>query len=561
MKTRLKNMISKLLTICLMLLLLLGAATLSAEAAGITGEEKVPGDAGFGFTYAFVSPTTIEITSYDGYEREVNIPAAIDGYTVVGIQNFRTGYAKPNAFVQKVILPETVTYIADDAFYDEKDWSAQVHSELREIVLNEGLKTIGERAFYNNSYLKKIEIPSSVTEIGKDAFASCSDLSDITFKGSNTFLHGGAFNISTGKINKMYEDWLYDNSSDDFLIWQEQLIAYKGTGKTPVIPDTVSVIGAGVFRERDITKVTIPSSVQEIGDAAFYNCTSLSAVDIPGSVKRIDDSAFSGCSSMKSVTFHEGLEVIGDGSFRECESLNRLDLPEGLTTLEDTAFYDCINIEDFTFPASLGDMECSSIYTSKWYENLPDGAELYCGSVFLGCKNEGYPEKLTVRPGTKMVRIENSLRGVKELNLPEGLESLIIPDAGTDSCSITSLTVPESVNYIDLNNMSELTDIKLPETAVLANDCFAGCYKIKNLVIPRGNITLNGVNVGRTANVVLPDDVLEVNGPISNGRHGWDDISSGNSTLKSIDLKNVRILTNGALANCIVLDKVTLPDL
>lgn len=560
MKTRLKNMISKLLTICLMLLLLLGAATLSAEAAGITGEEKVPGDAGFGFTYAFVSPTTIEITSYDGYEREVNIPAAIDGYTVVGIQNFRTGYAKPNAFVQKVILPETVTYIADDAFYDEKDWSAQVHSELREIVLNEGLKTIGERAFYNNSYLKKIEIPSSVTEIGKDAFASCSDLSDITFKGSNTFLHGGAFNISTGKINKMYEDWLYDNSSDDFLIWQGQLIAYKGTGKTPVIPDTVSVIGAGVFRERDITKVTIPSSVQEIGDAAFYNCTSLSAVDIPGSVKRIDDSAFSGCSSMKSVTFHEGLEVIGDGSFRECESLNRLDLPEGLTTLEDTAFYDCINIEDFTFPASLGDMECSSIYTSKWYENLPDGAELYCGSVFLGCKNEGYPEKLTVRPGTKMVRIENSLRGVKELNLPEGLESLIIPDAGTDSCSITSLTVPESVNYIDLNNMSELTDIKLPETAVLANDCFAGCYKIKNLVIPRGNITLNGVNVGRTANVVLPDDVLEVNGPISNGRHGWDDISSGNSTLKSIDFKNVRILTNGALANCIVLDKVTLPD-
>ena len=41
MKTRLKNMISKLLTICLMLLLLLGAATLSAEAAGIKGEEKV----------------------------------------------------------------------------------------------------------------------------------------------------------------------------------------------------------------------------------------------------------------------------------------------------------------------------------------------------------------------------------------------------------------------------------------------------------------------------------------------------------------------------------------
>ena len=50
----------------------------------------------------------------------------------------------------------------------------------------------------------------------------------------------------------------------------------------------------------------------------------------------------------------------------------------------------------------------------------------------------------------------------------------------------------------------------------------------------------NGVNVGRTANVVLPDDVLEVNGPISNGGSSWDNINSGNSTLKSIDLKNVR---------------------
>lgn len=48
--------------------------------------------------------------------------------------------------------------------------------------------------------------------------------------------------------------------------------------------------------------------------------------------------------------------------------------------------------------------------------------------------------------------------------------------------------------------------------------------------------------------MVLPDDVLEVNGPISNGGSSWDNINSGNSTLKSIDLKNVRILTNGALA-------------
>ena len=132
------------------------------NAAGIPGEEKLPGEAGYGFTYAFVSPTTIEITAYYGYEAEVTVPSTIDGYTVVGIQSFHNeeGYSNPNIFVRKVVLPETVTYIADGAFYDGDDWSAKTHFELREIVLPQSLKTIGKNAFYHNYYLQKIDIPA-----------------------------------------------------------------------------------------------------------------------------------------------------------------------------------------------------------------------------------------------------------------------------------------------------------------------------------------------------------------------------------------------------------------
>lgn len=72
------------------------------------GEEKLPGDAGYGFTYAFVSPTTIEITAYYGYEAEVTVPSTIDGYTVVGIQSFHNeeGYSNPNIFVRKSSCPK-----------------------------------------------------------------------------------------------------------------------------------------------------------------------------------------------------------------------------------------------------------------------------------------------------------------------------------------------------------------------------------------------------------------------------------------------------------------------
>lgn len=558
-----RRMIAWLLTVAL-----LAAVLPAVNAVGIPGEEKLPGDADYGFTYAFVSPTTIEITAYYGYEAEVTVPSTIDGYTVVGIQSFHNeeGYSYPNIFVRKVVLPETVTYIADGAFYDSDDWAAKTHFELQEIVLPQSLKTIGKNAFYHNYYLQKIDIPAGVTEIGRGAFAKCQNLSDITIRGENTFLHGGAFGEKTGysvgpfagKLRELHQQWLYDDSASDFFIWQGQLLDYRGTSKTPVIPDTVTVIGASAFWRSDITGVTIPSSVKLIGASAFYECASLTSVDIPGSVERIDDSAFSGCTGMTSITLHEGLKVIGDGGFNDCEGLTSLVLPEGLTTLEDTALYDCENIESFTFPKSLSDMEESSIYTSKWYEGLADGTELYCGSVFLGCKGKKYPSKLTVRPGTKMVRIEkDDMDGVNELILPDGLESLII----TEGCgSITKLTVPESVNYINLRGLAHLTDLKLPTTAVLEESCFSGCYQIKNLTIPKGNTTLKGLSVGRTAHVVLPDDVLEVRGMISNGDPYRSNNKDGNSNLKSIDLKNVRILTGGALSDCVALESVTLPD-
>ena len=526
-------------------------------AMAAVGSEKSPSDSGYGFTYRFVTSDTVEITSYYGYEETVTVPSSIDGYTVVGIQSFHDveGYSTPNKFVTKVILPDTVTYIADDAFYDDDDWSSETHSQLREIILPEGLKTIGERAFFNNYNLQKVEIPASVTEIGEGAFAACTNLSDIVFKGENTFLHGGAFGARTGygvgsfagKLNELYQNWLNDDSASDFLIWQGQLLAYKGTSKTPVIPDSVKTIGAEAFWYADITGVTIPSGVREIGSYAFNDCEALTAVDIPGSVSLIGHSAFSGCTALKSLTLHEGLQTLGDSAFRDCEALTSVVLPEGLTECMGCVFNGCEALTQITFPNSLTRITLGDIGETEYYYALPDNAEIYCGSVFLGYKSD-YPAKVTVRPGTKTVYLEYYLEGVNELVLPDGLKSLTIQYAGAEYCGITKLTVPESVDYIDIHGMSNLTEIRLPQTAVLAEGCFSGCDQIRNLTIPKGNQTLYGICIGRTQSLVLPDDVLEVRGSI------------GSAVLKTIDLKNVRILADGALSNCTALESVNLPD-
>ncbi|MGM9523402.1 MAG: leucine-rich repeat protein [Faecousia sp.] len=543
----------RILTMLLVLSLVLSLAPMTLA----VGEEKSPDDPDYGFTYRFVTCDTIEITSYYGYEAEVAVPSSIDGYTVVGIRSFHSeeDYSTPNKFVTKVILPDTMTYIADDAFYDDDDWSSQTHSELREIVLPEGLKTIGERAFFHNEYLQKVAIPASVTEIGKGAFAACTNLSSIVFKGESTFLHGGAFGARVGygvgsfagKLNELYQNWLYDDSASDFLVWQGQLLAYKGTSKTPVIPDSVKTIGAEAFRGADLTGVTIPSGVREIGSYAFYDCEALTAADIPGSAALIGDNAFSGCMALKSLTLHEGLKTLGYSAFRDCEALTSVVLPEGLTECMECVFNGCEALAQITFPNSLTKITLGDIGETEYYYALPDNAAIYCGSVFLGYKGN-YPAKVTVRPGTKTVYLEYDLQGVNELVLPDGLKSLTIQYAGAEYCGITKLTVPESVDYIDINGMSGLTEIRLPQTAVLAENCFSNCNQIKNLSIPKGNQTLYGVCIGRTQNLALPEDVLEVRGPI------------GSAFLKTIDLKNVRILADGALSNCMALESVTLPD-
>lgn len=525
------------------------------------GEEKIPGDDAFGFTYSFVSENEIEITSYSGFDAEVTVPSKIDGYTVVGIKDFHNeeGYSYPNEFVKKIILPDTVRYISDEAFYQPTDWTTKNFSSLMEIVLPEGLKTIGKDAFGMNMELQKIEIPASVTDIERGAFYGCTNLSSVTFKGNNTFVHGGAFGSLmygesfAGFLSELYNEWLYDDNSSDFFVWQNQLLAYKGESKTPVIPDSVKAIAGKAFAGSEITGVTIPQGVKEIGQYAFYETGTLESVVIPSSVEVIDNNGFCDCPALKSVTFNKGLKRINDSAFADCEALTSINLPEGLTVLEDCAFNNCVNLGNITFPNSLVEAEVGCFAETKWLYDHADDEDMYVGSVYIGRRMyDAYPSKLTVRAGTKTVfLIENELQDVDELILPDSLKSITIK-AGYD-CNIKNLKIPESVDYINIQGMQKLENITLPARATLGESCFASCQNVKISKLPEGNVVLKDVCFGNAKNIVLPDDTLELRGGGIFGNQEQTDTVS-------VDLNNVRIIKDGALSNLNALTSITIPD-
>ncbi len=120
----------------------------------------------------------------------------------------------------------------------------------------------------------------------------------------------------------------------------------------------VTKIGNGAFRYSEITSVTIPEGVTDIGESAFDSCKNLKKITIPDSVKTIGKGAFSWCGKLRSIKIPKGITRIEESTFSECRNLNEITIPDNVTSLGYRAFERCKNLKKITIPssvASIGD--------------------------------------------------------------------------------------------------------------------------------------------------------------------------------------------------------------
>ena len=168
---------------------------------------------------------------------------------------------------------------------------------------------IGEAAFQDNTTITSVAIPDSVTEIGANAFAGCTNLTSVNYIGGDW----SKLTIQSG--NPAVEDAAKDAANEqlfDFEFTPDNTAVivkhYRGAAADVTIPSRykgkpVTAINNAAFPNSAVTSVTIPDSITSIPDAAFYNCGNLETIHIPVSVTFIGSYAFDDCPNLMTVTY------------------------------------------------------------------------------------------------------------------------------------------------------------------------------------------------------------------------------------------------------------------
>ena len=342
---------------------------------------------------------------------------------------------------------------------------------------------MGESCFYGCSSLNTINIPSSITSLGEKCFSECTTLETIKFLGKSP----DGLNVSgipttcifyvptiylqdyidaVGKTYSYINAWSEDSENPaHFETIDEVRYLIDSKAKTAtlvvnpekkysgdiVIPKKLTTkdkkeclvvaFGEGCFSDcKDLTSITIPSSVTSLEKNCFNGCTSLDKVDIPSSVISLGILCFAHCTNLTYITIPSSVTSLGAGCFRKCTSLDNINIPSSVTSLENSCFSECYNLSTITIPSSVTSLGsiCFSSCSSLTTINIPSSVTSLGAGCFWGCTS------------------------LTTINIPSSVTTLE-RDCFTGCSNLTTINIPSSVTSLGENSFygcSKLESIK-----------------------------------------------------------------------------------------------------
>lgn len=358
---------------------------------------------------------------------------------------------------------------------DSAPWSNH-ENDINTIEITSNVTSISRYAFAYCRNLYDVTIPDSVTDIRESAFEGCSGLVDITIPEGVTYIGKSAFSgcgltnvLIPSSVTEMGWNAFGDSMSLSSIVVSKDNSAFSSIDGVLFDKDgTVLVQYPG---GKPGTSYIIPDGVTRI--ESFEGCVQLRSIIFPSTLKEIGYNAFSNCTGLTSVTIPEGVTTIQGSAFWCCSNLADISLPNSLSTIGGFAFYHTAYWDD----------------QSNWKDD-----SLYIGPALI-CVSPSYSGELTIKSGTTCIAddafygISADHSGLTSVSIPYGVTK--IGYGMFQRCpALISVSIPASVTSIESNafrNCASLRSITIPGSVTsIGSYAFENCSGLESVTILQG---------------------------------------------------------------------------
>ena len=328
----------------------------------------VSGDCGAGVRYDLDTSAGLLVISGEG--NMANYPS------------FSTPWYSSRKSIVSVVVQEGVKSIGEYAFSG--------CTNLMSVQIASSVGSIGKFAFYNCSSLREIVLPGALKSMGSFVFSGCSALDKISFDGTtsqwNAVSKGTGWNQNAGSATldgKYTLDCLKDSTilyfgscgtDSNWTLDANGLLMISGSG---LMYDYCSSM-PGWYDVRDQVKsVVIANGVSSVGQSAFIECSSLRSVSLPNSITYIGDAAFWGCSSIVEIEIPANVSSFGKYAFYGCALLSDISVDSDNTFFSD--------IDGVLFDKNAKKLICYPAGANRNAYSVPESVTAIASSAFSNC--------------------------------------------------------------------------------------------------------------------------------------------------------------------------------